>query len=157
MKRRDLVYGSFATASGVLLSRTVAYAKPSNCKTIDAKGFHASRRFADLPLSRVAFVERGHGPAALFVHGYPLNGFQWRGALQRIQAYRRCIAPDVMGMGYTQTPKGQKISPEIQATMLAMLLDSLHINAVIWLPMTAAGSSPSCFSQDIPVASEPCF
>ena len=35
-----------------------------------------------------------------------------------------------MGMGYTQTPKGQTISPETQATMLVMLLDSLHINAV---------------------------
>jgi len=35
-----------------------------------------------------------------------------------------------MGMGYTQIPKGQKISPETQATMLVMLLDSLHINVV---------------------------
>ena len=130
MKRRDFLYGSFAAASGMLLSRTAAFAKPANSKTIDAKAFHASRRFADLPLSRVAYVERGHGPAALFIHGYPLNGFQWRRAVQRLQVYRRCIAPDVMGMGYTQTPKGQKISPETQATMLAMLLDSLDIDAV---------------------------
>lgn len=130
MKRRDFLHGSFAAAGGMFLSRTVAFTKPANSKTIDAKTFHASRRFADVALSRVAYVERGHGPAALFIHGYPLNGFQWRGALQRLQAYRRCIAPDVMGMGYTQTPKGQKISPETQATMLVMLLDYLHINAV---------------------------
>ena len=81
MKRRDFLYGSFAAAGGVLMSRTVAFVKPANSKTIDAKAFHASRRFADLPLSRVAYVERGHGPAALFIHGHPLNGFQWRGAL----------------------------------------------------------------------------
>ena len=130
MKRRDFLYGSFAAAGGVLLSRTAVFAKPANSKTIDAKAFHATRRFADLSLSRVAYVERGHGPAALFIHGYPLNGFQWRGALEKLQPYRRCIAPDVMGMGYTQTPKGQKISPETQALMLAILLDSLHIDAV---------------------------
>ncbi len=130
MKRRDFVYGSFAAAGGVLLSRTWPLQNRQTQKTIDAKAFHASRRFADLPLSRVAYVERGHGPAALFIHGYPLNGFQWRGALQRLQAYRRCIAPDVMGMGYTQTPKAQKISSEPQVTMLVMLLDSLHINVV---------------------------
>ncbi len=130
MKRRHFLHGALAATGAALLSRTEAYAKSANTKTLDASGFHASRRFADLPLSRVAYVEHGHGPAALFIHGYPLNGFQWRGALVRLQGYRRCIAPDVTGMGYTQTPKGQKISPETQATMSIMLLDSLHINAV---------------------------
>lgn len=130
MRRRAFLHGSLVATGAALLSRTVAFAKPANLKTIDAKTFHASRRFADLSLSRVAYVERGQGPAALFIHGYPLNGFQWRGALERLQAYRRCIAPDVMGMGYTQTLKGQKISPETQATMLSALLDSLHLDAV---------------------------
>src|SRR5260370_30187154 len=130
MKRRDFLYGSFAAAGGALLSQTVAFAKPANSKTIDAKAFHASRRFADLALTRVAYVEHGHGPAALFIHGYPLNGFQWRGALVRLQGYRRCIAPDVTGMGHKLTRKGPKISPETQATMSIVLLDSLHINEV---------------------------
>jgi hypothetical protein len=29
MKRRDFLYGSFAAAGGVLLSRTVVFAKPA--------------------------------------------------------------------------------------------------------------------------------
>ena len=128
----------------------MAFAKPANSKTIDAKAFHASRRFADLPLSRVAYVERGHGPAALFIHGYPLNGFQWRGALQRLQAYRRCIAPDVMGMGYTQTPKAQKISSEPQVTMLVMLLDSLHINVVDLVANDSGGLVAQLFLAKYP-------
>ena len=107
MKRRDFVYGSFAAAGGVLLSRTVAFAKPAHSKTIDAKALHASRRFADLPLSRVAYVERGHGPAALFIHGYPLNGFQWRGALQRLQA-TAAVSPRRNGHGTHANPKGAK-------------------------------------------------
>src|SRR5580658_7322214 len=150
MKRRDFLHGSFATAGGVLLSRTAALAKPSNSETIDATAFHASRRFSDLPLSRVAYVERGHGPAALFIHGYPLNGFQWRAALQRLQAHRRCIAPDVMGMGYTQTPKEQKISPETQATMLAMLLDSLHLDTVDLVANDSGGLVAQLFLAKYP-------
>jgi haloalkane dehalogenase len=132
MKRRDFLYGSSAvTVRAALLPRTLAYAtKTAEIKPIDAKAFHASRKFADLSVSRVAYVERGRGQVALFIHGYPLNGFQWRGAIERLQGHRRCIAPDVMGMGYTQTPAGQTISPETQADMLAMLLDSLHIHAV---------------------------
>lgn len=97
---------------------------------INAAWYRHSRRFVDLPVSRVAYVEHGRGPAALFVHGYPLNGFQWRGALELLHTHRRCIAPDVMGMGFTQTPKGQTISPETQATMLAMFLDALRIDSV---------------------------
>jgi len=149
MKRRDFLHSLSATGAA-LLSGTVAFAKPANSKTIDAKAFHASRRFADLPVSRVAYVERGHGLAALFIHGYPLNGFQWRGALERLHAYRRCIAPDVMGMGYTQTPKGQKISPETQATMLAMLLDSLHIDAVDQVANDSGGLVAQLFLAKYP-------
>jgi haloalkane dehalogenase len=97
---------------------------------LDAEWYRRSRRFAELPVSRVAYVERGRGPAALFLHGYPLNGFQWRGALERLGAHRRCIAPDLMGMGFTQTPEAQTITPATQAAMLAMLLDALHVDAV---------------------------
>ena len=150
MKRRDFLYGSFAAAGGVLLSRTMAFAKPASSKTIDARAFHATRRFADLSLSRVAYVERGHGPAALFIHGYPLNGFQWRGALEKLQPYRRCIAPDVMGMGSTQTPKGQEISPETQAIMLAMLLDSLHIDGVDLVANDSGGLVAQLFLAKYP-------
>jgi len=81
MKRRDFPYGSSAVAGATML-RTLAGATPPAEKHMDAKAFHASRRFANLSVSRVAYVERGRGPAALFVHGYPLNGFQWRGLLR---------------------------------------------------------------------------
>ncbi|HEX8660819.1 MAG TPA: alpha/beta hydrolase, partial [Brevundimonas sp.] len=57
--------------------------------------FHAARQFVDLPGGRVAFVELGSGPAAIFLHGYPLNGFQWRGAMARLSPHRRCVAPDL--------------------------------------------------------------
>jgi pimeloyl-ACP methyl ester carboxylesterase len=97
---------------------------------IDAAWYKKSRRFAPLPMSRVAYVDHGRGPAALFLHGYPLNGFQWRGALERLHAHRRCIAPDVMGMGFTETPSAQVISPATQVAMVASLLDHLHIDAV---------------------------
>jgi len=117
---------------------------------IDAAWYHRSRRFAELSVSRVAYVERGRGLAALFVHGYPLNGFQWRGALERLDAYRRCIAPDVMCMGSTQTPEGQKISPAAQATMLAMLLDALRVYAVDLVANDSGGLVAQLFLAKYP-------
>jgi pimeloyl-ACP methyl ester carboxylesterase len=127
MERRDFL----RLSSGMLA--TVAVTPRGFAKAplrIDAARYRRSRRFAEIPVSRVGYVEHGRGPIALFIHGYPLNGFQWRGALERLHVHRRCIAPDVMGMGFTQTPKGQTISPETQAMMLAMLLDALRVDAV---------------------------
>jgi pimeloyl-ACP methyl ester carboxylesterase len=95
-------------------------------------------------------VERGRGVAALFVHGYPLNGFQWRGALERLQAHRRCIAPDAMGLGHTETPEGQPISPATQAEMLAMLLDSLHIDSVDMVANDSGGLVSQVFVAKYP-------
>lgn len=112
---------------------------------IDASWYRRSRCFADLPMGRVAYVERGRGPAALFVHGYPLNGFQWRGALERLHVRRRCIAPDLMGTGFTQTRERQEISPATQATMLAMLLDALDINSVDLVANNSGGAVAQLF------------
>lgn len=151
MKRRDFLYGSSAmTVKAALLPLTLAHVKIPEAKPIDAKAFHASRKFANLSVGRIAYVERGHGQAALFIHGYPLNGFQWRGAIERLQGYRRCIAPDVMGMGYTQTLAEQTISPETQADMLAMLLDSLRIHDVDLIANDSGGLVAQLFVAKYP-------
>src|SRR5262249_31694692 len=57
-------------------------------RPLDAVAWSAARRFAETPFGKIAYVERGSGDAALFLHGFPLNGFQWRGALDRLSAYR---------------------------------------------------------------------
>ena len=94
---------------------------------MDSASFHAARRYTGTIFGRIAHVERGSGPAALFLHGFPLNGFQWRGALDRLAAYRRCIAPDFLGMGYTEVADGQSCAPDAQVAMLVALLDALQV------------------------------
>ena len=37
--------------------------------------FHSSRKFAATSFGRIAYVERGSGSAALFIHGLPLCGY----------------------------------------------------------------------------------
>ncbi|MFP2929575.1 alpha/beta fold hydrolase [Pyxidicoccus sp. 3LG] len=97
---------------------------------LEAAAFQAERRFASTAFGRIAYVERGSGDAALFLHGFPLNSFQWRGALERLSPYRRCIAPDFLALGYTEVAEGQSVAPEAQAAMLVALLDTLSIAAV---------------------------
>ncbi|TSC34341.1 alpha/beta hydrolase [Corallococcus sp. Z5C101001] len=101
---------------------------PSPCSAAEA--FRAARRFADLSFGQIAYVERGVGDAALFLHGAPLNGFQWRGAMERLSAHRRCVAPDFMGLGYSRIPERQSLAADAQAAMLVALLDALAIPQV---------------------------
>jgi pimeloyl-ACP methyl ester carboxylesterase len=90
-------------------------------------------------------VERGSGLAALFIHGYPLNGYQWRGALERLSPYRRCITPDLLGLGYTETSATQDLSPSAQTTMLAELLDALGVDAVDLVANDSGGAIAQLF------------
>lgn len=132
MTRRNFLAASTATlAFGALSGCASPIAGGAlSAARFDAGAFHAARRYAKTRFGDIAYVERGSGPAALFLHGFPLNGFQWRGALDRLSPYRRCIAPDFLGMGYTQVADGQSCAPEAQVDMLLSLLDVLSVSSV---------------------------
>jgi haloalkane dehalogenase len=152
MKRRQFLKASSAMAAIIATNASALRANGTAKKrdSIDAKWYHKSRRFADLPISRVAYVEHGRGPAALFMHGYPLNSYQWRGAIERLHKHRRCIAPDVMSLGHTETPQGQPITPLTQVTMLAALLDSLRVDAVDLVGNDSGGLVSQLFVAKFP-------
>jgi haloalkane dehalogenase len=152
-RRQFIALGTSVVAGGALgcavgrSSTRVASAGPT---TIDARAFHASRRFASTAFGQIAYVERGAGAAALFIHGLPLNGFQWRGALERLSPYRRCIAPDSMGLGYSEIPDGQDLAPEAQAIMFAAFLDALSIPAVDLVASDSGGAIAQIFVARYP-------
>src|SRR5271166_6487985 len=92
-----------------------------------AAEFHQARKFAETEFGRIAYVEQGAGPVALFVHGFPLNGFAWRGTLDDLAATRRCIALDLMGLGYTEIGPNQDLGFDRQAAMIAAFMDRLGL------------------------------
>jgi haloalkane dehalogenase len=133
MHRRQFISLTSGATAAVILGSCIgrsSYAVALSSQregAIDAKKFHAMRKFAETSFGRIAYVERGVGRVALLLHGFPLNGFQWRGALERLSRYRRCIAPDWLGLGYTEVTEGQGVTPADQATMLATFMDTLSI------------------------------
>ena len=133
-------------ASSVLIGRAPGLLAKGRAKEVlDEKRFHASRRFVQTSFGRIAYVERGSGEAALFLHGFPLNGFQWRGALERLSPHRRCIAPDFMGLGYTEVAEGQSVAPDAQVAMLIALLDTLGIASVDLVGNDSGGAVAQLF------------
>jgi haloalkane dehalogenase len=90
--------------------------------------FHSTQKFIATDQGRVAYVDRGDGPAALFLHGFPLNSFQWRGVIPELSRIRRCIAPDFLALGYTDVADSQSVAPQAQLSMLVQLFDKLSIS-----------------------------
>ena len=112
----------------------------------DARAWRAARRFVATSVGRVAVVERGHGPqAALFLHGLPLNSFQWRGAVARLAGHRRCIAPDFLGLGHSEPAPDARLDPEGQVAMLAELLDKLGVGKVDVVASDSGGAVAQLF------------
>lgn len=158
MDRRELLQMSAGMfAAGALAGCKIPSAEARRTRgseaprVLDAAAFHALRRFVPTRFGDIAYVERGisrvgnagnagntgdagnMGPAdlaALFLHGFPLNGLHWRGQLERLASHRRCLALDFMGLGYSRVPAEQDLSPRAQADMVAAFLDALGISQV---------------------------
>jgi pimeloyl-ACP methyl ester carboxylesterase len=117
---------------------------------MDIATFHANRRFAEVKSGRIAYFERGEGPAALFVHGVPINGYHWRHVIERVQPRRRCIAIDLMGLGYTEIAPAQDVSFTAQAQMLAEVLDKLGIDKIDLVGNDSGGAIAQIFAAHHP-------
>jgi len=113
---------------------------------MDIATFHESRRFAEVKSGRIAYFEAGQGPAALFLHGVPLNGYHWRHIIDRVRHRRRCIAIDLMGLGFTEIAPSQDVSFTAQAQMIAEVLDALDIETVDLVANDSGGAIAQIFA-----------
>jgi pimeloyl-ACP methyl ester carboxylesterase len=84
-------------------------------------------KYVDTSYGKIAYAEEGTGPVALFVHGVFLNGYLWRGVIERLAGSRRCIAIDLLAHGGTEAAPGQDLSFESQTEMLAAFCNALGL------------------------------
>jgi pimeloyl-ACP methyl ester carboxylesterase len=141
------VHGAFAQATKPIPPSQQSY---STGRTLDIATFHANRRFADVKSGRIAYFEQGQGPAALFVHGVPLNGYHWPHVIDRVQHRRRCVAIDLMGLGYTEIGSSQDVSFTAQARMIAEVMDELGIERADLIANDSGGAISQIFAATYP-------
>lgn len=90
----------------------------------------APRKSVATRSGRIAYVEKGSGPVALFVHGVLLNGYLWRNQIEALSDVRRCIAIDLLAHGDTEIDRQQDVSATANAQMIGEFLDALQIDRV---------------------------
>ena len=54
--------------------------------------------------SKMHYIEQGEGDPILFLHGNPTWSYLWRNVIPHLSKQGRCIAPDLIGMGFSQKP-----------------------------------------------------
>jgi pimeloyl-ACP methyl ester carboxylesterase len=95
---------------------------------------------------RIAYVEKGAGPAALFVHGVLLNGHLWRNQIEALADTRRCIAIDLLAHGDTEIDGKQAVSATANAHMLREFLDALRIEQADLIGNDSGGGIAQIFA-----------
>ncbi len=112
--------------------------------------FHALRKIRHTSSGGISYVEQGAGPVALFVHGFPLNGYHWRHQISGLSDLRRCIAPDLMGLGYSEVSVDQPLSFDAQAQMLCEFIDGLAIAELDLVGNDSGGAIAQILATQIP-------
>jgi len=60
--------------------------------------------FVEVHGSPMHYVDVGSGDPIVFLHGNPTSSYLWRNVIPHLVPLRRCIAPDLIGMGRSAKP-----------------------------------------------------
>ncbi|MBI2823812.1 MAG: alpha/beta fold hydrolase [Planctomycetia bacterium] len=77
-------------------------------------------------------IDRGAGPAVVFIHGFPLNHTMWAAQLDALAANNRLIAPDLRGFGQSTATDGTVTIAQF-ADDVAAALDALAVRQPVCL------------------------
>jgi pimeloyl-ACP methyl ester carboxylesterase len=75
----------------------------------------------------LSYVDQGHGPPVVFIHGTPTWGYVWHALLTPLSAANRMLIPDLLGFGRSDRSDGFDRSLGRQAEALITWLDLLGI------------------------------
>src|SRR5512142_1758111 len=105
--------------------------------------------YLELHGERVAYRERGQGPALLLIHGMAGSSETWRAVIPQLSKRYRVIAPDLLGHGQSAKPRGD-YSLGAFAVWLRDLLDELGITRVTVVGHSLGGGVAMQFAYQHP-------
>jgi haloalkane dehalogenase len=114
-----------AESSGEGISEAASHMSAS---WVDREAYPFEDRWMTLKSgARMHYLDEGSGEPLLFVHGTPTWSFEWRHLVRGLRSRFRCIAPDHLGFGLSDRPRGGSYTPEWHATNLAEFVERLGL------------------------------
>jgi pimeloyl-ACP methyl ester carboxylesterase len=96
------------------------------------------------------YRERGDGPVALFVHGFPLDSTMWLEQISLLSDIRRCVAPDLRGFGRSTPTLRTSLTMEGHADDLAAMIGALGAGPVDLVGLSMGGYIALAFAGRYP-------
>jgi len=95
---------------------------------LDRSAYPFAHRFAAVRDGRLHYAEAGAGDPVVFSHGTPTWSFEYRHIIRPLSDQRRCIAPDHLGFGLSDRPRGASYTPEAHAARFREFVDLLGLD-----------------------------
>jgi pimeloyl-ACP methyl ester carboxylesterase len=112
---------------------------------VPALGAGVEECWMDLDGARMRYLRAGSGPALILLHGLLGYSFSWRFALPALAPYATVYAPDLLGAGFSDRPRG--IDHTMHGTALRVLkfvenlaLDNLGLESFDLLGTSRGGA-----------------
>lgn len=116
-----------------------------------AKAVPPRGKFIKISTGRLHYIDKGHGPVILMVHGLgaQLGNFD-TGLADDLARDHRVIAIDRPGMGWSDRPEDADASPRAQAALVAEVIDTLGLEKPLVVGHSLGGAIAMCLALDFP-------
>src|SRR5262249_42237933 len=94
---------------------------------IDNELFPFESRFVEIDGCRVHYIDEGHGPPILFVHGNPTWSFLYRELIVQLEERFRCIALDHPGFGLSVARPDYRFTAAEHTNVLTRFIEALDL------------------------------
>lgn len=102
---------------------------------------HLQRKRIPVLGTEMSYVDEGQGDPVVFLHGNPTSSYLWRNIIPWLSGYRRCLAPDLVGMGQSGKSPGRTYQFTDHAAYLDAWFDGLGLKENITLVLHDWGSA----------------
>ncbi len=90
--------------------------------------------------SRMRYLRAGSGPALILLHGLLAYSFSWRYALPALAPYATVYAPDFLGAGFSDRPRGMDHSMRASANLVLRFVENLGLASFDLLGTSRGGA-----------------
>ena len=97
---------------------------------LDKDLYPFQNRFLEIDGNRIHYVDEGHGPALLLLHGNPTWSFLYRQIISGLSSQFRCVAVDYPGFGLSSARHGYSFQPHEHSSTLERFVLTLGLENI---------------------------
>ena len=105
-------------------------AQPNTPNWLDQEEYPFERNSFQSSAGTLNYVDTGEGDPIVMVHGNPGWSFEYRNVIKGTMVTNRCIAPDLIGFGFSDKPYEWDYLPKSHAAIFEEFMDSLNLDNI---------------------------